>query len=526
MTQTDFSPARYAGRPLLMEPAFAGEWISDARMPAEGQGLGARLQNLLRSSTGRLDADRQFKFTASESFGRSDMALANSRIPIIDQIAVISIDMPLMESSWWGCSYQMLHAGISEALADDRVKGIFLDVSSPGGVCSSGLTDIVSLLAANKSDPAGKPVHVFAEMACSAAYWISSQADRITASQMSIIGSIGAVMVHMDESEALGKWGVKVTPIQFGEEKTAGAWFQPLSETARADLQAQVDQIGRDFVRDVVAGRPAMSADMVLGTEARVFLGSHDEPERSAKSLGLIDMVGNRQSAFANLNDKILAADAAVIPGGPAASTAIDGDKDMAKKDEFLATLAGLQQGIAALTRQVKAADENDFSSEEDDDDAAAKKKAEEDEDAAAKKKAEEDDEAAAKKKAEDGDDMSGDEGEGEDDDDADDAAAKKKADKKSDATVLRELAYAGLPEANGREGLAKSLARSGVELEAAKAILRADARDGKLAGREDVPLGANVPGKGSGDQGSGLSAAIVELNKKRAEAKAQQAGR
>ncbi len=208
---------------------------------------------------------------------------------IADGVAIISLSGAIPEEGGMYCGaawhgYDTILQSVSEASKDARVKAILFLQSSPGGVVAGGLS-----VAARAIANAGKPVWVHAAMSCSAAYWLASGASRILAGPYSQIGSIGAVVVHEDFSGALDRAGVKITAITFGSSKVDGNPWEGLSAQAVADLQSDIDQIGADFVSAVVAGRPALAAEAVIGTQARVFMGSHNDPARSALGLGLID---------------------------------------------------------------------------------------------------------------------------------------------------------------------------------------------------------------------------------------------
>ncbi|MDP1554490.1 MAG: S49 family peptidase, partial [Hyphomonas sp.] len=132
----------------------------------------------------------------------------------------------------WYHGYDTIAAALRQAFADDRVRGIFIRFETPGGVVDDGIDEVSEILRENREAAGGKPVWGFCDVAASAGYWIASQCDRLIASRTGIVGSIGAVMIHTEYSGMLAKDGIRVTPIQFGAQKTAGNMFQELSETA------------------------------------------------------------------------------------------------------------------------------------------------------------------------------------------------------------------------------------------------------------------------------------------------------
>jgi ClpP class serine protease len=315
---------RHTGRPLLLAPRAALD-LAHRIQQIDGRSVAreGRFRALIRKLSGGRPAPvaMEDEDDVPPSFG--EMAAYSPRYvgevddvgfcwSLKDGVALINIDKPLMDRGEVICGevyhgYDTILAALREASVDDRVRGLFVRSASPGGVVDGGLPALAEWMRTNGARGGGKPIHVHADMACSAAYWLASSADRITAPRVGLIGSIGAVIVHENWSKALAEIGVEITAIQFGASKTDGAWWAALSEQAREDLQAEIDQIGRDFVADVVAGRPQLSAETVLGTEARVFLGRHDDTARSALDLGLVDEISTEEAAFVALRDQVAA---------------------------------------------------------------------------------------------------------------------------------------------------------------------------------------------------------------------------
>jgi len=225
-------------------------------------------------------------------------------LALLEGIAVLRVSDALPARGGWFCDaamnvsfvhgYDTINHALRHALADASVRGVLVYMDSPGGVVHDGLSQITDTLRA-----AQKPVWVHADMACSAAYWIAAQAERILAPRTGLVGSIGAVIVHMDAQGWLKGQGVKLTEIQFGAHKTDGAYWKELSEDARAHLQAWVDQAGRDFVAAVVSGRPdALNEAAVLDQGARFYSAEHDDATLSGLALGLVDEIAGEEDAF------------------------------------------------------------------------------------------------------------------------------------------------------------------------------------------------------------------------------------
>lgn len=348
---------RYARRPLLLEPAAALRLAEQIRgLDARAFARPGRLDAFLRrvglagfaardpASAARIQAmedddyyapppplEERLAYTPLWAGEADDLGYCWA---LKDGIALMQCDTPLVERGEEFCGvvyhgYDTLKKAIAEAVADDRVRGVFIRMASPGGVVAGGITALAKFMREVRAtgNAAGKPIHVHADMACSAAYWISAQADRITAPKVGLVGSIGAVLIHESYAGALKEYGLEVTPIQFGAQKTAGNWWSALSAEAKADLQAEIDQVGRDFVADVNLGRPALTPETLIGTEARVFLGDHDEAARSGLEIGFVDAIRSEEEAFEDLYAEVsppepaLGAVQRVSATGPSAST-------------------------------------------------------------------------------------------------------------------------------------------------------------------------------------------------------------
>ena len=102
------------------------------------------------------------------------------------------------------------------AINDPEVKGICLDIDSPGGEVA-GCFDLVDLIYAERGK---KPIHaILSENAFSAAYAIASAADRIYVPRTGGVGSVGVIVIHCDWSQHIKDDGLKVSIITYGNRK-------------------------------------------------------------------------------------------------------------------------------------------------------------------------------------------------------------------------------------------------------------------------------------------------------------------
>ena len=178
----------------------------------------------------------------------------------VERIAVVSITGTLVGRSGYLdatsglLSYGDIGEAIASAIDDPSVRGVILDVNSPGGEVG-GLFDLVDQIRAIKAG-SDKPLWAVAnESALSAAYAVASTADRLYVTQTGEVGSVGVVAVHVDESAADAKAGLAWTFVFAGESKVDGNAHEPLSARARATIQADVDNLYAQLWGLVAANR-------------------------------------------------------------------------------------------------------------------------------------------------------------------------------------------------------------------------------------------------------------------------------
>ena len=287
---------RVLGRPLLVLPAKA-----ELIVTILGERIGVAGGEISENDPDVLAAIGASRFVG-EPGGPYD-ARGRRRIMFRQQdgLAIIDVMGSLVNrGAWLGTSsgltsYEGLAAQIEAAVADHTVRGIVLDIDSPGGEATGAFGFYETIRAARQRKPV---VAVVNDMAASAAYGIAAQANEIVISPSSMTGSIGVVMVHMDHSKEMEKRGRKPTLIFAGDHKVDANSFEPLSDGVRADLQREVDGIYDTFVESVATGRPGLSTQTIRATQARVFRGA------AAIEIGLADRIGSFVETLARLSTR------------------------------------------------------------------------------------------------------------------------------------------------------------------------------------------------------------------------------
>lgn len=189
-------------------------------------------------------------------------------------------------------SYTEIAAMLDSALADPQVAGILLDIDSPGGEASGSF----ELARRVREASAVKPVWAVAnDSAYSAAYAIGSAANRLIVSETGGVGSIGVIALHIDQSVKDANDGYRYTAVTAGTHKNDFSPHQPLTDEAKAELQAEVDRLYGLFVEHVATMR-TLATDDVRSTEAGLYFGAN------AIAAGLADAVGTFESALTDFS--------------------------------------------------------------------------------------------------------------------------------------------------------------------------------------------------------------------------------
>lgn len=203
-------------------------------------------------------------------------------------IGVVSIKGPLSNrTSWWDAemgraTYPAIRDAMVHAASDPEVKSILLDIDSGGGAVA-GVEDTGNLI--RMINDKVKPVSAFTDgVMASAAYWLGSSAGEVHNTKSAMVGSIGVITTHMEYSKALKEDGVTATVMRAGKYKALANPYEPLTEEAKAQIQAALDSAYNMFLEHVAAmrGVTVQKADDTMA-QGREFMG------KDAVGVGLTD---------------------------------------------------------------------------------------------------------------------------------------------------------------------------------------------------------------------------------------------
>ena len=194
-------------------------------------------------------------------------------------------------------SVQRFTQAFRAALADQAVRGIVIDMDSPGGSVY-GVAELADEIYRSR---ARKPIFSVANsLAASGAYWVASAAREFYVTPGGEVGGIGVHDMHVDLSKGLEKAGIETTLIAAGRYKVEGNPFQPLGAHARAAMQKRIDGYYRAFVEAVAKHRSVAESTVRIGFgEGRLLDAVH------AKREGMVDDIATIDEAVRRLAQRV-----------------------------------------------------------------------------------------------------------------------------------------------------------------------------------------------------------------------------
>ena len=183
-------------------------------------------------------------------------------------------------------SAESIVSALRAAFEDEGSQAIVLLINSPGGspVQAGIINDEITRLKVKHH----KPVYAVVEESCaSGAYYIAVAADKIFVDKASIVGSIGVLMDGFGFTGLMDKLGVERRLMTAGENKGFLDPFSPQTERQRVFAQAMLDQIHKQFIDAVKAGRGKRLKETPETFSGLFWTG------QQAIELGLADQLGN-----------------------------------------------------------------------------------------------------------------------------------------------------------------------------------------------------------------------------------------
>ena len=175
---------------------------------------------------------------------------------------------------------------------DPEIKGLLLEVDSPGGTATASDILYNEILAFKERSKVTIVVSMM-DIAASGGYYVSLPADVIFAHPTTITGSIGVVFMRPNMTGLIDKIGFTMDVNKSGENKDMGSPFRRPTAEETQILQDLTDDLAGRFLKLVAKHRGLNDDALSTISTARVYL-----PDE-ARALGLIDRIGYLDEALA-----------------------------------------------------------------------------------------------------------------------------------------------------------------------------------------------------------------------------------
>ena len=261
------------GHQRILEYLFSNHW--------------AILPEVLHTILGIAQGENESPEAVAERLGRP---LQNTRtVTHRDGVAVLPVGGPIFRYAnilteiSGATSVEVLATDFRAALDDPDIRGIVLEIDSPGGQIA-GISEFADQVAA-----AGKPtVAYISDLGASAGYWIASAAERVIIRDTAAAGSVGVVATLRRDK--------KDDRIQIVSSQSPRKRVNPETEEGRSVLQQVVDDIA-----DVFIGRVASYRDVSVEHVLEHFGQGGILVGQSAVRAGLADGLGSLESIITGL---------------------------------------------------------------------------------------------------------------------------------------------------------------------------------------------------------------------------------
>lgn len=238
-----------------------------------------------------IDGKAHEKGSAVELF--AEKAPENDIVSLVNDFAVVRVNGVIskhvsgLEKMSGVVDVDEIAGEFDEMVEDQNIKGIILDINSPGGN-AAGVPEFAAKIAEARGK---KPVVAYVDyMAASGAYWLAAQAHAIVSQPSAMLGSIGVYMSVLDQSKRYEMAGVKNELVKSGKYKAMGLPGTSLTTEQRDLLQTQVNDLHAEFISAVKTGRGVSLPDEMM--QGQTFSG------REAVKHGFADELGDHNSAM------------------------------------------------------------------------------------------------------------------------------------------------------------------------------------------------------------------------------------
>ena len=181
---------------------------------------------------------------------------------------------------------RLIQQQIRAAQNDVSIRGIILEVDSPGGAVTPSDEIYMALRSFRESAPDRRVVAFSRDLMASGAYYAGVAADAIVTEPTCLVGSIGVLLQTLNWHVLTDRLGITDVTIKSGTNKDVLNPFRETQEQEVELLQTIIDQMHERFVSIVQDERGLQSEAIREVADGRILIAA------DALAAGLIDQVG------------------------------------------------------------------------------------------------------------------------------------------------------------------------------------------------------------------------------------------
>lgn len=229
----------------------------------------------------------KFEFIEGDKVATDEILLIKISGLIYDREDVLDSPFELRQNL-----IKRINEDIDAALEAKNVKGVLLEINSPGGemtTCDIIYNKIVKIKKEKKPI-----VAIFKQLGTSGAYYIACAADYILAHPTSLIGNIGVILKTINIEKLAQILGIKDVTIKSEKspKKDFLSPFRSLSEEEQKMLAEITNDLYDRFVEIISKSRKKSKEEILKVADGSVYTA------KKALENGLIDQIGYREDAL------------------------------------------------------------------------------------------------------------------------------------------------------------------------------------------------------------------------------------
>jgi signal peptide peptidase SppA len=271
--------ARVYGVPLLIaqrsvEPLIVGLWAATERR-------GSAIEPAMFDADDITPAEQEPRVRSHGYRVDRGIALLPVRGVLVRRAGQVDADSTELQS------YERIRRSLASARSNSRVRGILMEIDTPGGE-AGGIFELANEIRATNRE---KPVWAIAnDDALSAGYAIAAAANKVWITDTGAAGSIGVIALHLDQSAFDEKEGRRFNYVFRGLHKIDGNPHAPLSASATMAIQGEVDRLYEMLIASVANHRgDKLLPERARATEAAIYAGENAVREGLADQLGTLE---------------------------------------------------------------------------------------------------------------------------------------------------------------------------------------------------------------------------------------------